>query len=122
GFVEALHSLEQGGADCVLAEPVGSCTDLSATILQPLKALVPRWRLSPLTVLVDPSRIDDVLRAEHPLLHADAAYILHLQLEEADRILLSKADTLAADRREAQVSFLSAEFPQTPIGYISALD
>ena len=36
-FEAACQSLIDEGAEIILAEPVGSCTDLAATILQPLK-------------------------------------------------------------------------------------
>jgi G3E family GTPase len=35
-LMDAAGSLMDRGADTILAEPVGSCTDLSATIMQPL--------------------------------------------------------------------------------------
>ncbi len=38
GFMDAVHSLITQGVDTIIAEPVGSCTDLSATILQPVQA------------------------------------------------------------------------------------
>src|SRR5262245_41885196 len=44
--------------DVILAEPVGSCTDLSATVAQPMKDLrAGEIRLAPLSVLVDPARL-----------------------------------------------------------------
>ena len=121
GFREAVQSLVDGGADCILAEPVGSCTDLSATIIQPLKALFPAYHVAPLTVLLDPSRVREVLQEKQPLLHADAVYILHMQLEEADQIVLNKVDTLSQTEREEIMSFLREDFPQANIGAISAL-
>jgi Ni2+-binding GTPase involved in maturation of urease and hydrogenase len=122
GLADAVDALANEGADCVLAEPVGSCTDLSATILQPVKALYPHWRVSPLSVLVDPLRLDEALRAAHPLLHADAAYILRLQLEEADQILLNKVDTLSPSEYERQMALLAEEFPGIPVKGASALN
>src|SRR6478672_13508341 len=56
-FLDAASELSRYAPDVIFAEPVGSCTDLSATILQPLKSgFLDRYRLAPLTVLVDPSR------------------------------------------------------------------
>ena len=37
GFADAIQHISDQGIDMIVAEPVGSCTDLSATILQPLK-------------------------------------------------------------------------------------
>lgn len=121
GFRDAVRSLEDSGARLVIAEPVGSCTDLSATILQPLKERHPEWRVAPLSVLADPLRLRGVLREPHPRLHADAAYILRLQLEEADRILLTKVDTLTDTQREEMAAYLKDQFPHAPVDAISAL-
>ncbi len=120
GFRDAVRSLEDGGAEYVIAEPVGSCTDLSATILQPLKEHHPDWSVAPFSVLVDPARLADVLRERNPRLHADAAYILRLQLEEADRILLSKVDTLSSDARDEMLAYLRREFPHAPVAPVAA--
>ena len=43
--------------DVIFAEPVGSCTDLNATTVLPIQsAYRDKFRLAPLTVLVDPAR------------------------------------------------------------------
>ena len=43
--------------DVFLAEPVGSCTDLRATVQYPLRRLYDdNYRIAPLSVLVDPMR------------------------------------------------------------------
>jgi G3E family GTPase len=82
-------------ADVILAEPVGSCTDLSATIMQPLKQYRSgNIRLGPLSVLADPVRLNDMLNGGTSGLHPDAAYIFRKQLEESDMILITKTDTL----------------------------
>ncbi len=121
GLQKAIQSLVEGGADCVLAEPVGSCTDLSATILQPMKDRFPEYALAPLSVLVDPARVHGVLQADQTLLHADAAYILRLQIAEADRIVLSKADTLPLEDLRDMVAFLHDRFPHATVHPVSAL-
>lgn len=120
GLTQAIASLAAAGSDCVLAEPVGSCTDLSATILQPLKERFPEYHTAPLTVLIAPERVREVFQNSHPLLHPDAAYILRLQLEEADHILLSKTDTLTPHEMEEILGYLRAEFPATSIATIAS--
>lgn len=74
--------------DVIFAEPVGSCTDISATVLHPL-LLDGAYRLAPLTVLVDP------LRGE-TLMHSDAdedmAFLFRKQLQEADLVCVTKSD------------------------------
>jgi hypothetical protein len=90
-FVRAAEEFAASEApELILAEPVGSCTDLSATILQPIKRFYgDRFRLAPLTVLVDPVRAEELLRPDaDPLL----AYLFRKQIAEADLVRFSKAD------------------------------
>ena len=63
GFVDAIHQLmREVNPDVILAEPVGSCADLSATILQPVKRfLADELQLMPFTVLADPQRLSSIL-------------------------------------------------------------
>jgi len=120
GFINAVKSLIDQQADIIIAEPVGSCTDLSATILQPVKDQHPAIDLAPLTVLADPGRVREVLRQDASIMHTSALYILRLQLEEADHILLNKADTLNAGERSAMIGLLTTTFPGAKVGSISA--
>lgn len=121
GFAEALKILAERGTDVILAEPVGSCTDLSATILQPLKALHGNeYDLAPFTVLLDPVRAREVLGRAKSTLHADAFYILRLQLAEADRILLNKADLLSPEEARELARALGREFPDARVTAISS--
>ena len=85
--------------DVILAEPVGSCADLAATILRPLERYYAgRYRLAPLTVLVDPARATELLGpAADPL----SSYLFEKQIAEADLVRFSKAD-------------LYHEFPRIP--------
>lgn len=122
GFREAIASLLEAGADCIVAEPVGSCTDLSATILQPLKAFFPEYGVAPLTVLVDPQRVREALLDETSALHPDALYILHLQLEEADHIVLSKADTVSPEERAALLAELEGRFAPDRVHALSTVN
>ncbi len=78
----------------ILAEPVGSCTDLVATVLRPLIQFHPeQYELAPLTVLHDGTR--DL--ASFP---ADVAYLHQQQLTEAELILLNKVDQLSTEQIE----------------------
>lgn len=120
GFIDAVQSLAKQKADTIIAEPVGSCTDLSATIMQPLKEKHPEIDLAPLTVLADPGRVLEVLQKADSLMHSSALYILRLQMEEADHILLNKADTLNSDECDTTRNLLETSFPAANVGSISA--
>ena len=89
-FISAAERLRAFNPEVIFAEPVGSCMDISATILQPVKQLYGnRFRLAPFTVLVDPERARQLLQPE-----ADVhfSYLFRNQLEEADLVCFSKAD------------------------------
>ncbi len=106
--------------DYIIAEPVGSCTDLSATILQPIKDRHPDFPLAPLSVLLDPERLPEILGTKKCHTAADALYIQYLQLAEADFIAVNKIDTLDRAARHNLVSLLAGEFPAAKIRLISA--
>jgi Ni2+-binding GTPase involved in maturation of urease and hydrogenase len=108
--------------DIIIAEPVGSCTDLSATIIQPLKRY---WNtqitVSPLSVLADPSRLTAILDGGNSDLHADAAYIYRKQLEESDIILINKADQLSEEVLKTLKQRVATTYPSATVFTISAL-
>lgn len=88
-FLDAALTLRDKGVDVILAEPVGSCLDVAATVVRPLMRDEPhRFRVAPLTVLVDPARIRDLRRTPDD----DLSYLLDQQLAEADLVCLTKSD------------------------------
>ncbi|MBO7140650.1 MAG: cobalamin synthesis protein P47K, partial [Prevotella sp.] len=123
GFVDAIHSLRRDvEADVILAEPVGSCADLTATIVRPLKKFHnTEVILSPLTVLSDPARLKSILYGGNGGLHEDAAYIYRKQLEESEVILITKSDLLSDDEMEKLVSDTQACFHHTKVMTCSTL-
>jgi G3E family GTPase len=120
GFVSAVQSLEERGAKIIIAEPVGSCTDLSATIVNPLKKFHPEWNLAPLTVLVDPHRLSEIFGLAESNVDPDALYIMQLQLAEADRILVSKADILSEEERKDTQTLLKQHYQSKKHGLLSS--
>ena len=89
-FIAAAESLLAVRPDVIFAEPVGSCMDLSATVLQPLKQYYPdQFRLAPYSVLADPRRAAEMLGPDaDPLL----GYLFRNQLAEADLVVFTKSD------------------------------
>jgi hypothetical protein len=84
-----LEAMLAHAPDVIFAEPVGSCTDISATVLHPLLAQQEAYRLAPFTVLVDPLRAMELLRADAD---ENVAFLFHKQLQEADLVCLTKSD------------------------------
>ncbi len=112
--------VEQAGAltselkpDFILAEPVGSCTDLVATVLRPLRHLHPEaFEIAPFAVVVDPLRARDVLSREgKATLSEKVTYIYKLQQMEADAIAINKVDLLRPDELTNLIELLRAQFP-----------
>jgi G3E family GTPase len=118
--VESLQSSER--PDVILAEPVGSCTDLVATVVQPLKDLYgDRFSVAPYAVIFKPSHGLKILRNEEGAgFSAKAAYIFRKQLEEADIILVNRIDELSAEQVEELVELVALQYPGTPIVRVSA--
>ncbi|MES1243070.1 MAG: GTP-binding protein [Acidobacteriota bacterium] len=122
GLIDAMSRVRaESEADVLLAEPVGSCTDLSATIVQPLKDQLGRELVTaPLSVLVDPARLADILDGGTAGLHPSAAYIFLKQMEEADVLVVSKTDLLSAEDQEALRERLARRFPEATVCELSA--
>lgn len=108
--------------DVILAEPVGSCTDLVATVVQPLKDLYGKqFSVAPYPVLFKPSHGLKILRNETGAgFSPKAAYIFRKQLEEADAILLNRIDELPAAQIEEIAGLVSKDYPGVPVLRVSA--
>jgi hypothetical protein len=97
--------------DVIFAEPVGSCTDISATVLGPLREEFARYRLAPFTVLADPAQATTLMsEGADP----DLAFLFQNQLQEADLVCMSKADLFpdTAGIPGLQIRHLSAKTGQ----------
>jgi hypothetical protein len=89
-LIESAEALRSYSPDVIFAEAVGSCTDISATTLQPLKLHYSHeFRLAPYTILVDPEQAETLRAADAD---ADAAFLFQKQIEEADLVCFTKAD------------------------------
>jgi G3E family GTPase len=107
--------------DIVLAEPVGSCTDLVATVIQPLMKLYGgEFDVAPYAVILKPSHGKKILGNEGAGFSEKAAYIFKKQLEEADVILVNRIDELPAAEVNDLCSLLETAQPGIPTLRLSA--
>jgi Ni2+-binding GTPase involved in maturation of urease and hydrogenase len=122
-LTETVGQLEKSARpDIVLAEPVGSCTDLVATVVRPLQQLFGgTFDVAPYAVLLKPSHGGRILR-DQPQggFSPQAAYIFKKQLEEADLIVINRIDELSAGEVDALAGLLAAQYPGTPVLRMSA--
>ena len=97
-FFENMKKLsDEGMAEYILAEPVGSCTDLIATIMNPLRAQVRgEYSIAPLIVLVDGAKMIDRSLDAVTL----GGYLRHHQVAEAEYLVLTKVDMLGDEDRK----------------------
>src|SRR5688572_5234420 len=94
-LVEAADRLsKETRPDVFIAEPVGSCTDLVASVSYPLRRIYgENFTIAPLSVLVDPARALRIMGLEAGRPFSDKViYIYRKQLEEADLIVVNKSD------------------------------
>jgi Ni2+-binding GTPase involved in maturation of urease and hydrogenase len=120
GKVEQLKQNDR--PDVILAEPVGSCTDLVATVVQPLKDLYgERFAVAPYAVLFKPSHGLKILRDEPGAgFSPKAAYIFRKQLEEADAILVNRIDELSDADVDELAQLVTTQYPGVPVLRVSA--
>jgi G3E family GTPase len=105
-----------------LAEPVGSCTDLAATVGHPLTQMFgDRFTVAPVSVLVDPTRAARILGLATGRSFSDkVVYVYRKQLEEADLIVVNKCDVYKEPQRSLLAERLQREFPRAEVLCLSA--
>ena len=122
-LVDAAAGLDRDSQpDVFLAEPVGSCTDLQATVNEPLRHMYgDRYQIAPLSVLIDPARALRVLGVETgQSFSPKVLYVYRKQLEEAELLVINKIDTFVPGRIADLRGALQSAFPNARILEISA--
>jgi Ni2+-binding GTPase involved in maturation of urease and hydrogenase len=123
GLADAVAQLESHQRpDVILAEPVGSCTDIVATVVQPLRRLYEnKFAVAPFGVILKPSHGRKILKNEPRAgFSPQAAYIFKKQLEEADFVILNRIDELRPDEVDELAGLVAAGYPGVPVVRMSA--
>ena len=109
--------------DVILAEPVGSCTDLVATVVRPLQHLhQDQYEVAPYGVILKPSHGKRILSGEENAgFSPKAAYIFEKQLEEADFVIINRIDQLSSEEIDELNDLLLAKYPDKTVIRMSAL-
>lgn len=107
--------------DIIIAEPVGSCTDLMATVIEPLRQIYgERFQVGPLTVLLKPEHGSKILSGEGKLgFSPKAAYIFEKQIEEANIVAINKIDKLSEEQLQTLKDRVVERFPDKKVMAIS---
>ena len=91
-LLSVMDRMREHAPDVIFAEPVGSCTDISATTLQPLREYADQYQLAPFTVLIDPVRARQLMAEDSD---PNLRYLFDYQLQEADVVCFTKSDLKA---------------------------
>lgn len=125
-FEDLVHVVERlisdGDVDVVIAEAVGSCTDLQATVVRPLRKFYgDQFVVAPLATVVDPLRWRAFARAvERGDPESDLSYLFSRQLREADVLAINKIDLVGPTQTDTVVASLRAQNPDAAIVPYSA--
>ncbi|MFZ4596745.1 MAG: GTP-binding protein, partial [Verrucomicrobiaceae bacterium] len=122
-LVDAAAKLnDEAKPDVFIAEPVGSCTDLVATVTYPLRRMYgDNFTVAPLSVLVDPVRARRVFGLDAGgTFSSKVIYIFKKQLEEADIIVISKSDLLEEAQLAELRDLLAVQFPKSKVIFASS--
>jgi G3E family GTPase len=122
-LVDAAERLtESARPDVFIAEPVGSCTDLAATVTYPLRRIYKdNFAVAPISVLVDPVRARRVFGLEKGGSFSEKVlYIYKKQIEEADILVISKSDLLSEKELKELEAAIRAQYPGKQILAASA--
>lgn len=122
GLTAAMDQFEKRQRpDIILAEPVGSCTDLMATVALPMmERLGERFEISPYAVILKPSHGLKILAGVRQGFSPQAEYIFRKQIEEADIVLINRVDELSTDKVERLERLLQEQYPGRDLLRLSA--
>ncbi|TWT94344.1 GTP-binding protein [Neorhodopirellula pilleata] len=122
GLTDAMTEFEtRRRPDVILAEPVGSCTDLMATIAMPLmQRMGEQFTHSPYAVILKPSHGLRILSGSGGGFSAKAEYIFRKQIEEAEVVLINRIDELTSDQVDELAGYLAEQYPAKRIVRVSA--
>jgi G3E family GTPase len=122
GLTAAMDEFEtRRRPDVILAEPVGSCTDLIATIAMPMmERLGGKFIHRPYAVVLKPHHGKKILSGAGGGFSEKAEYIFRKQLEESEIILINRVDELSAEDQEQLKDYLAEQYPGRRIICLSA--
>ncbi|MCC9641794.1 CobW-like GTP-binding protein [Rhodopirellula sp. JC740] len=122
GLTDAMEEFEtRQRPDVILAEPVGSCTDLIATIAAPMmQRLGEKFVHRPYAVVLKPNHGKKILTRAGGGFSEKAEYIFRKQLEESEVILINRVDELSPEDLQLLTDELNRQYPGRKIIPLSA--
>ncbi len=99
-FVSSARTLvTTGKPDVIIAEPIGTSTNIMSSVVAPMRSLHPdEFSIAPFTVVVDCVRALDILSVKEKRTEETVDIIPAHQIREAEIVILSKADLASKDQ------------------------
>jgi len=121
GLSQALNkSMDVAQPDIILAEPVGSCTDIVATVIRPMRdQMGNNFKTLAYSVLVEPQRWSELIDKGGDKV-SSMKFLFDKQLEEADFIVITKTDTLNEGQLNKLANTVAHAYPHATVLAISA--
>ena len=108
-------------SDIIFAESVGSCTDLAATVINPLLSFNAGKYEIVLSVFADARLLIQFLKKERGIFYDNVNYIYKKQLEEAEIIVVNKVDLLNEEQLALAKELTAAKYGNKIIHYQNSL-
>ena len=122
-LVDSTDKILDQNPDVLLCEPVGSCADIVASIITPLKQFYgATFQILPFMMVLDPERAYELLINQQVQgISGDLLDMYRAQAEEADMLLINKADILTEGEIAIMLKNSSVLYPDTKVIAVSAL-
>jgi G3E family GTPase len=121
-FVKSARSLVQmDRPDIIIAEPIGTSTNIMATVVIPLRDMYPdEFEVAPLFVVVDGTKAIDLLAPSTGFGLGGGRLIPSHQVHEAEVIVISKADLIGKAELSQVMTAVRKEVPDAQVLACSA--
>ena len=121
-FMQAIDSLLPGDEpEIILAESVGSCADLVATIAKPIAKFRPEIQLV-ISIFADAQLLHSLITCNASFLDENVRYIYKKQLEEADLLIVNKVDLVNEAELETVKQEIETAYAGKTVIYQNSLD
>ena len=114
-FIEEIHP------DIIFAESVGSCTDLIATVTKPFQKTMPDCLVA-ISIFTDAILLLSLFEGKVNFISENVLYIYKKQLQEADLLIINKADFISSDELNKINGHLIKEYPDKILLYQNSFE
>ncbi len=115
-FVKSARTLVSAGRpDVIIAEPIGTSTNLLASVITPLRTMYPdEFQVAPFTIVVDGTHAMDIIEGGRSS-DAGVELIPAHQVKEAEYIIVSKCDRLRPEQVDRVTNALRELVPDAKV-------